>query len=165
VSDDDLPIIGYRPAGPLALLDPRARSLGCAMCGSCCEEIVLGFDPRTFKADRDPENAELYRDYWVVEWVDDHGSRARRPWRTTGYVVTCKAYDVERRACTHPRRPPICRDYPHYFTVPSSRDRPERITVRSQDGPEEPFGCSYGLDSPGWSRHGRPLIPVEVVRG
>lgn len=36
----------YRPAGPLALLDRRASSLGCARCGSCCEVLKLRFDPR-----------------------------------------------------------------------------------------------------------------------
>lgn len=151
-----------RPCGPLALLDRRAQSLGCAMCGECCEQIVLAFDPRAEPTrDRHPENAELYRDYWRVEWADDNYRYPGydQPSHTT-WMVTCEAYDAERRACTHPNRPPICRDYPWYERHPS-RDRTVDRKVLS-DGVT---ACSYALDAPGWSGRGlRPLIPVTVLQ-
>lgn len=147
-----------RPCGPLALLDRRAQSLGCARCGECCEFIVLSFDPRVENRDRAPGNAALYRDYWTVEWADDHGPGR---WPTTGYVVTCKAYDAEHRACTHPDRPPICRDYPWYSQHPTSD-----VTVDRKVLTDGVTACSYALDAPGWADRGlRPLLPVEVVRG
>lgn len=146
-----------RPCGPLSLLDRRVQSLGCARCGECCEEIVLGFDPRTEDRDRSPENAALYRDYWHVEWVEGRPAK----WGRVGYIVTCSAYDAEHRTCTHPNRPPICRDYPHYAKFPESGEKMDRNPL--SDGVT---ACSYQLDTPGWSRHaGRPLIPVEVLRG
>lgn len=152
-----------RPCGPLALLDRRVGSLGCAMCGECCEQIVLHFDPRKPAIDdrRLSENEALYRDYWRVEWADDN---FRYPGYTesvgTTWMVTCEAYDAEHRACTHPNRPPICRDYPWYEKHPSSERTVDRAPLR--DGITS---CSYALDAPGWSGRGlRPLIPVTVLQ-
>lgn len=161
MTDEDLPPVGRRPCGPLALLDNRVRSLGCAGCGACCEEIILTWDPRK-------SETPFVRAHWHVEWVQDGARTDERGTipAATRYVVTCDAYDPVHRRCTaHAERPPVCSDYPHYFDPPTSTSRADRRAVRDQDGAMQPYGCSYGLDSPGWSKRGRPLIPVEVLRG
>lgn len=146
------------------MLDPRARSLGCAGCGACCEEIVLGWDPRE-------SPTEFVREHWTVEWVEDKGprdSRGSQPWGQVGYVVTCDAYDPVHKRCTaHEDRPDVCRGYPWYDNHPTRGALPDRKQLVDPDtGAVTPYGCSYALDAPGWSAQGvRPLIPVTVISG
>lgn len=164
-----------RPYGPLSLLDARVGSLGCAGCGGCCEDLILGFDPRV-SARRVEQpghadalaagnvgalDAQFFADgWWEVEWYDDHGSvdGAGR------WLASCSAYDADTRRCTiHDKRPPICGNYPHYNVAPGRDnqhpDHPQRI--HRVDGVAS---CSYYLDHPGWAANGaRPLLPVTVV--
>jgi Fe-S-cluster containining protein len=150
-----------RPTGPLALLDPRARSLGCAGCGACCEQIILSWDPRE-------SPTPFVRERWHVEWVVEKlpptelVPDAPAVYRGTYYVVTCDAYDPERRSCTaYDDRPQVCSGYPFYGDAP----REGYIVDHGPLYRDGAASCSFWLDVPGWSSRGaRPLLPLTVVR-
>lgn len=122
------------------------KSLGCAGCGDCCENIWMYPEFDKFRETEnlaDQETLEFIRKWWVEEEEAEDG------WTRW----SCQKWDSETRLCgAHAERPPICSQYPWYGGEP-------------REGKIDNLRCSYLLDlKPGQRPVGaRPLIPVTVV--
>lgn len=127
--------------------DTPARSLGCARCGDCCENIPISV---AYIARLTPEpGSRTAQDqaFILAHWTPLPGDADH---------AACDRFDpVHRRCLAYAERPPTCRDHPMY----------------GHDGPVYAQGlhprCSYLLDVAPADRPAgaRPLIPLEVLRG
>lgn len=121
----------------------ETKSLGCARCGNCCEDL-WSTSRRTLEG-MDTDQARFLLEHWHQLDEEDNGH------------YRCDMLDPVHRTCmAHDSRPQVCSGYPWYGREPS----PKVIFARDTQ-------CSYLLDLPPSQRPegSRPLIPIEVIRG
>lgn len=146
-------------------------SLGCAMCGNCCENIRI-----------DTVHADKINEWWVFwanggrsmlrskkRWFQDarfisaHWAETRRDGGDT--VHKCDRFDPETRTCTaHDDRPPVCQDFPWYDDDKIEDDQIRKATMAARARVVD-RSCSFLLDIPVEDRPegSHPLIPIRAV--
>ena len=159
------------------------KSLGCAKCGACCQNLTVaadptgGFDRWTTRALEGVPDPRVDWKHWLTHgWTDDQRELAERRYDPDGGLradadfitehwheidghpgnYRCDRFDPETLLCTaHDERPPVCRGFPWYGDGPSV----ERAANLDP-------ACSFLLDVKPTDRPegARPLIPVEVIR-
>lgn len=177
------------------MVTEESRSLGCARCGDCCEDIYLGssmenLEKWTTEALRDvpdPSTDEGWL-WWISEdrgrdaWRDTTLSRDMAvfryavggDWRLNADFITRHWHETSRDEAGAPRYG--CDRFNAATRLCEAREgRPPVCSgypwyhhgVRSGVITKEGSRCSYLLDLPPADRPegARPLIPVEVLRG
>lgn len=131
----------------------------CARCGSCCDPVILMFDPQERAAERlgsgepledwSTQQYEFFRDHWTSTstFEDDLDGEP-----VTVHRVRCDQYDPDTRSCmAHDTRPQVCSEFPWYGRDPNSEGSRH---IAHALAPQ----CSFNADVAG-----RKMLPIVAV--
>lgn len=146
-------------------------SLGCAMCGNCCNPVTV-----------DTSTADVFNTWWLywqrggtkgtrtkrkgissVRFAAEHWTEITRDDETV--TLRCDQYDPGTKMCmAHDDRPPVCTDYP-WYGVDQRGDEAVRKLAMADRAQHIGRNCSFQLDIPPEDRPAgsRPLIPIRAL--